>query len=273
MGLGGASSTDITFNDTSEFMFRNSATKRGGFEGTLTGGTTSTDLGINGTEDTARTIEELSDPDRVLLRANIATLTDCTVAALCTTRTTFSDRNEAAWNRAISLYPDLRTLLDAELDDLREETRTYICLWEQQWARAAGSSYNSLVLDLKNKAATELGRRISGIIAERLGQFKQQETQAISSAFIDGLNAETQFTQLGYTHIGTLYSILRGSASTNETTRLYEEDRDESATNFQASGKFFHDVTDISDNSGDYNGDLNSAFNASTAVASAIPSA
>lgn len=265
--------TDITFNDTSEFMYRNSATKRGGFEGTITGGSGSTDLAVSGNEDLLKTQEELTDADRVLLRSNIKTLTDCAVAALCTEKTSLSSRNELAWARAIGMFPELQALIDAEITDLKAETEAYICLWETQWARTAGSSHNSLVISMKNKAATELSRRLAGIIAERLGTYKQMETEAISRAFTDGLTATTNLTQLGFTHIGTMYQVLRGSVATSTTERLYSENRDESRREFQASGKFFHDVTDISDNSGDYNGELSSAYSASQSIAGSIPSA
>lgn len=272
-GGGGEVNNEITFNDTSEFVYRNSSTRRGGFEGVLTGGRVDTDLDISGTEDVVREQEEMTEADRVLLRDNIATLTACAVAQLCPDKATLGQRSDFAWDRAITLFPDLRMLLDAEIEDLREDTRAYICLWENQWARTAGSSHNSLVLDLKNRAVTELSRRIAGIIAERLHQYKQHETEAITQAFMDSLNARMQPTQIAYNHIGTLYGILRGSATTNITDRGYTEGRDERATNFQGTGKFFHDVTDISDASGNYDGELNDLAGAADVIAIAVPTA
>lgn len=275
-GGGGGRATannEITFNDTSEYMYRNSSTKRGGFEGSFGYVSNNTELDTTGNEDVTQTGEALPAADREKLRANIQVLNDCVLEQICPDKEDLKTRADKAWDRACNLFDDTRALIDDEVDDLKADTLNYINMWHSQWARMAGSSLNCAVNEMRNRAVTELNRRIAGIIAERLTRLKEHETQALAEAFRNNLDARMEPNKLAFMHIQALYGVLRGAETTQVTERDYDEAKDENSRQFTMMGKVFHDITDVSDNSGTYGGELDDAVAASQAIQALIPSA
>ena len=250
---------------------RNSSTKRAGFEAEIGYIDTNTELDIDGTEDVTRDIDVLDDVERARLKAHITALSECTVTAFCSDKASLVAKAGLAWDRAWALFPTYREELDNELDDLKQEFMDYICLWEQQWARMAGSSLNSIVIRLRMKAQVELARRLAGMIAERRLQAKEHETQAIAAAFGNEWQSRQESNQLGFAQIGALYQILKGSKTVDITDRDYTENRDEDKRQFTLMGKFYNEGIDISDQSGTYIGDVSGAWSASEAIAGIIP--
>ena len=247
----------ITFEDTSEFMFRNSATETGGWKAEIGTVLNTSSLDISGQEDVVRDQELLNDADREDLRSMIATLTECTTDQLCDDKADLKERAGLAWDRAWNLYPTYREQLDAELEELREDTIEYICLWEQQWARTAGSSLNCLVQGMKNRAEVELARKLAGVIAESNRRMKEHETQAIAQAFTDNLNARMEPNKLALGQIGALWGVLRGATVRDITDRDYTEDRNENTLQITAMGKYYREAEDWSENEGTYAAEVN----------------
>lgn len=262
-GFGGG--TTINFEDTSQYMFRNSSTQRGGFEGHVGAQYVDTDIDIEGTEDINRTQELLTEDDRDRIRATLAQLDAVSAAQIAGDRTDMTAKAALAWDRAISLWPDTKALIDQEVGDLKDEMLQYIFLWESQWARTAGSSLNCLVQGMRVKATTELTRRLAGIIAERTTRFKEHETQAIAQAFQDNLNARMEPAKVAFQQIANLYGVLRGAHTIDATDRDYTESRDEDVLRIDLLGKFYHEGIDVSDNDGAY-GLADSAVSASQTV-------
>jgi hypothetical protein len=272
-GGGGASSTSettITNNDTSEYMYRNSATKRGGFKGNIGTTRTDTNLDIGGQEDITRTQKLFRDADFVDLRRDIKTLTDCVLPLFCQDFNDLRSKAETAWTRALNLYPELKAQVDAELDAMKEDTINRICQREAQWARTAGSSLNCIVQSMKTRAEIELARELAGVVSSRLIEFRTHETQAIQAAFEHNLQAKFRPQELAFSQIGALYNVLRGGEVTDVTDRDYSENRDEDQNTLNDLGEFYHEVTDISDNSGNYASELDDVFGASQAVAGTV---
>jgi len=263
-------STTVNFNDTSEYMYRNSSIKKGGFRGNVGFTRTDTSLDVDGTEDVTRTQDQLLAADRDLLRQNIAVIHDCALNRMCSNATTLEGRADYAWDRAINLYPTLRTLLDDEITALKFETMQRIRLAEYAWRRIAGSSLNCAVAHLDSSAENELSVRVAGVVAEALQKYKMHETEAIARAFADNLNARLEPSKVMFAHVGTLWQILRGAQVTDVTDRDYTEARDEDTTVFDARGEFYHEATAIADNSGTYAGDADQAYADSVAIAGGI---
>lgn len=274
MGGGGATADNtLTFNDTSEFMYRNSSTKRGGFEGSVGLVTNSTNLDIDGDEEIVKAAVLLSTAERDAIKLQVKTLNDCVIANFCAERADLYDKARTSWDRAITLYDDTRADIQAELDNIKAEGVNMVCLNKLQWERTAGSSLNTTVLLLQADAEVALTQKLAALLAERIPQLRQAETQAMAQAFTDMLNSRMEPAKLALAHMGTLYGILRGSTVSDTTNRSYVEGRDEDSRQFTLMGKFFHDVTDIADNSGAYAAELDDAFGASTAIAGVIPAA
>jgi hypothetical protein len=271
MGLIGSGGTTVNFNDTSEYMFRNSSTKKGGFEGNI--GTTTTDvaLDISGTEDISRTGSLLDAADRTQLRAAIASLETCTVDSFCTDKGDLVTRAGTAWDRAIALYPTFAALLEDELDDLKAEMLAQIYQNQNQWARIAGSSLNCLVANMTSAAQVDMTRRVAGVIAERLARFKEHETQAIVQAFEIQMNARARMQETGMSGLNALWQVLRGAETTELTDRDYTEARDEDNTTFNLLGRFYHEGIDIADLADTYN-TSDDAISVSQGMAALIPS-
>lgn len=269
-GGGGSSTSSVTMNGTEEYIYRNSSTKRGGFKGNIGYTDTSTDLDIAGAEDIARTQEILLAADRQLLRDNIATLTNCVLPIFCDQASDLRSKAETAWDRALTLYPDTKLQIDAEMLAIKEDTINRICMREAQWARTSGSSLNCVVQGMKNRAEIELARELAGVIASRLIEHKQHETQAIAQAFEANMSAKLKPAELAFNQIGTLYGLLRGGLVTDTTDRDYSENRDEDTHTLQALGEFYHEATAIADNSGTYESDASDAFAASQAIAGVV---
>lgn len=271
-GQGGAASADneITFNDSSEYMFRNSSTKRGGFEGNIARTTTNTDLDTRGTEDIIRVTDNLNDADRDKIRDQLQEIVDCVGPDFCADKQDLSDRADVAWDRALTLFDDTKGEILEEVEDLKQEAIDRICLRRNQWARTAGSSLNCLVHDLERKAEVELTRRLAGVVAEKMPQLRAYETQAINEAFRMHFYAKGEMPKIAFSHIGNLWNILRGAQVTDTTDRDYTEDRDEDVTNLQLAGKFYHEQTDISDNDGTYTSVGDDAISTSQGISGII---
>ena len=268
--MGDVIDSPLTIMDTSGNIYRNSSTKRGGFEGEIGLIDTDSQLDVAGTEDVTRTIDVLNDFERSRLASMIGQLTSCTTGTLCEDKADLITRAGQAWERAWNLFPTYRAELDAELADMKQEMLDEICLMESQWARTAGSSLNTLVQRMRAKSVEELARRIAGMIAERRLQAKEHETQAIGQAFEQMLNGRMEPTKAAFAQIGTLYSILKGTLTSDITDRDYTEQRDEDERKITAMGKFYHEAIDVSDASGTYAADVDSAWAASNLVAGGI---
>ena len=249
--MGGANTT-VNFNDTSEYMFRNSSTQKGGFEGNI--GSTSTDVDTDtaGTEDVEKIATLLTAADRTQLRAQIATLEECAVNTFCADKASLVSHALMAWDRALNFQPEFRALLEDELVDVRAETMNAILMHEAQWSRIAGSSLNCLVAEMTTKAQIELGRRISGIIAEQLRRAKEHETEALKAAFEKEFSARARVTEVGISGINSFWQVLRGSEVSEITDRDYTETRNEDQQVTNLLGKFYHEGIDIADSDGAY---------------------
>lgn len=268
--MGTPGNVEINFNDTSEYMFRNSSTQKGGFEGNFGTKTTDVEIDIDGTEDVNRTGEQLTEADRTQLRAAIALMEASTVTAFATDKADLSTKAQVAWDRAVALYPAYRAQMQIELDDIRTEMLNTILLQTSQWARIAGSSLNCLVAEMRLKAETELARRLTGIVADRLMRFNEIESQAIAQAFDMNMNSRGQMQNMGLSNLNALWGILRGAHTTEVTDRDYTENRDEDNTTFDLLGRFYHEGVDISDNDGSYN-TASAAVSASELASALIP--
>lgn len=254
----------------SDYTFRNSATKRGGFRGNVGYTSTDTDIDIDGSEDIRRSQDLLTEADRADLRSQITKLTACVIDTFCTDRADLKEKAEWAWNRATTLYPTTKALLDEELAALRDDTINRICQREAMWARTAGSSLNCLVQNMKIRAEIELTRELAGVTAKYLMDHKVHETQAIVQAFADNMSAKMNTTQLSFQQVSALYGLLRGARVDDVTDRDYSEDRSENTMVIDARGEFFHEVTSIADNYGEYDTELDDVFTTSQSVAGPI---
>jgi len=270
MGGTGDTSNSITFEDSSQYIYRNSSKATGGFKATVGVVNTNADLATTGAEDIARTQQLMRDADLDALRADLEKLTQCTVDEFCADKTDLKTRAGVSWDRALALYPTYRAELDARLDDLKAETYNRICLWESQWARTAGSSLNCLVQSMKNKAEVELARRIAGVIAETNMQMKEHETQALAQAFVNNMNARLEPDKIAFSKIGTLWGVLRGSTVTDVTDRDYTENKDEGRTEITAMGDFYHEVVDWSGSNGSYGGERAGLVDLAQAAAASV---
>jgi hypothetical protein len=271
--MGGGSSQTVTFNDTSEFMYRDSSTKRGGFKGNIGYVTNKVDTDTDGTENILRGQELMTLADRNHLNTQISALEACTINTLCADKAELKTKSDLAWSRATTLYPSLKALIDTEMDDLKTEAFNELQMWNWQWARTAGSSLNCLVGDLTVHATAEISRRMAGVLAEKMIGAKDAETRAIADAFTMEFNARVEPTKVALAHIGTLFGILRGANVTETTDRDYAETRAENSKQFTFMGEFYHEVTDISAAEGTYAGDLDNAYNLSSGLAGIIGAA
>lgn len=270
-GGGGASANnEITFNDTSEYMYRNSSTKRGGFEGNIARTTQNTSANTDGTEDIERVTDQLDPMDRATIRDQITEIVACIGPSFCADKADLATRAETAWDRAVALYADTKGAIDTEIADLKQEAIERICLQKTQWARTAGSSLNCLVQGMELKAEVELTRRLAGALAERLPQLKQLETAAIMDAFQQNFQAKAQMPQIAFAHVGNLWNILRGAQVSEVTDRGYTEGRTENQTTLQLAGKFYHESTDIADTDGKYESVGEDAISTSQGIMSTI---
>lgn len=256
----------VTFEDTTEYIYRNSSIKKAGFKVSYGDVDTDTTTDTEGTEDITQTQTLLTESDREQLRNMILALTTCTTEQLCADKTTLQDRAQIAWNRALDLYPTYRAQLQAELDDLLAERHAYICLMESQWSRTAGSSLNCLVQGMRNKAEVELSRVMAQAIAESNLRMKEHETQALMQAFEAEMGSRMEPVKAGLNQIGTLYSVLRGAQTEDVTDRDYTEHREEEQDQNTLLGDFYHEAQSISDDEGTYTSDVSSL----AAIAQAI---
>lgn len=250
---GGTSKTTINFEDTSQYIFRNSSRNRGYFEGDA--GYTDTD------DDRATTADLLTDAEMTRLNANIDTVIASSVDELAAAAADLQSRASTAWDRATSLYPVFKGLTDAKLADLKAEMLSQICLRTNQWAMTAGSSLNCLVQNMTTAAEVDLARRMAAVIADDYAGMVKHETDAIASAFEMELKAQLSPVELGLNSLNALLTILRGSHSTENVQRAVRE--------LRATGKFGHESEDWSDNNGTYSGDVNSLASGAATVAAA----
>lgn len=262
--------TTINFNDTSEYMFRNSSTQKGGFEGNVGTKFAGTDLDVLGTEDVERSGELLNLADRDQLRAAITVLEAQSVTQFAGDKLTLVDKAGLAWDRAFGMYPVFQDLLDTEIDDMRTEMLNNLYLNTNQWARTAGSSLNCLVADMTSKAQIEIARRLAGQIAESLRRFKEHESQAVAQAFEMEMSARGRMQEIGLTNMNVLWQTLRGAETTETTDRDYTEARDENTNTFDLLGRFYHEGIDVSDNDGSYS-IAGNAVSDSLGISSLIP--
>lgn len=261
---------EVNYYDTSEYMYRNSSSEKGGFKGTIGLVDVDDDTDTSGTEDINQVQTQLTEGDQEHLREMILALTECTTEQLCVDKTDLKARANQAWTRALNLYPVYKDALDAELDDLKAETYAWICMMESQWARTAGSSLNCLVQSMKNKAEVELARRMAGMVAESLRRMKEHETEALRIAFENDLTARMEPNKTGLSQIGSLFAILRGATTTDVTDRDYTESSERDTMTKTAMGDFYYENTVVSDNEGTYKSDTASAASAAMAIAVGI---
>ena len=255
------------FEDKSDYIYRNSSTKKGGGRGYLDRTTTNTNLNIDGSEDVARDTQALLAADRTLLRNNIATIHNCALDRMCGNADTLEDRANYAWNRAVALYPTMQALLADQLEALRLETIQRICLAEYQWNRIAGSSLNCQVAAFKSEAESLLATRLAGVMAEALEKYKIHESQTISQAFADNLAARTEPSKIIFAHVTNLWEILKGSEIRDVTDRDYAEQRDEDVSSTKIGFELYYEALSIADNSGTYAGDVDDAWGLAQAAA------
>ena len=263
----GSTTVNNNFEDKSDYIYRNSSTKKGGGRGNVQNTNTSSSLNITGTEDVARDTEALTAADRDLLRSNISTIHSCALDRMCGNATTLEERANYAWSRAIDLYPQMQVLLGDQLEALRLTAMNKICLAEYQWNRIAGSSLNCQVAGLKSEAESLLTTRLAGVVAEALERYKIAESQAIAQAFGDNLAARTEPSKIIFAHVGNLWELLKGSEIRDVTDRDYGEQRAESSNTTQVGFELYYEALSIADNSGTYISDVNDAFAAAQAVA------
>lgn len=254
------------FNDTSEYIYRNSSLDKAGFKVSYGDVDTDTTLDVEGTEDISQTQTLLTAADQEQIRGMIDTLTICTTEQLCQDKSDLMSRANLAWNRALALYPEYRIQLQADLDDLRAERHAYICLMEQQWARTAGSSLNCLVQGMRNKAEVELARVMAQAIAESNRRMKEHETEALRNAFEKELTARMEPVKTGLNQIGTLFSVLRGATLTDITDRDYTEHRNEEVNQHTLLGDFYHEAQSTAENSGTYAGEVSALASIAQAI-------
>lgn len=250
---GSSSSTNITFEDTSQYIFRNSSRNRGYFEGEA--GYVST------SDDTDTTARQLTEAEVARLNSEIDALAAVSISELGADKTSLTAMADIMWDRAQDLYPTFKTLTDDKLADMKAEAIAQICLMESQWARTAGSSLNCLVGKMRTDAETEMARRMAAAVAADYSGMFQHETQALQIAFEAGMKARLSPVELGLNTLSSLTNILRGAYSTQDTNRDVHEVR--------VMGKFGHEAEDWSDNNGTYSGSVGSLASAAGSISSA----
>lgn len=265
-GGGATASNEITFADTSEFIYRNSSEKSGG--GTVEIGTVNEgrDRGTTIAEDVIDTAEALDQACRTQIKGMVTELEKSVTAAEQET-TDVQDYAQQVFDSALTLYDDVDTTVNARLDDLRQETIDRICSHELQWQRTAGSSLNCLVLGMKNKALTEMARRMSAVAAEVLFEARDREQQAIQRAFEAQLSARTQPRQLAFSQIGQLLAVLKGSLVNTTRDRDVNEQMNEDVNQLRAMGNLFYSAKTVSANEGTHAGAADDYAAAAQAVA------
>ena len=246
------------FQDTSEFIYRNSSEKAAGF--TFEAGTVNEDRSIN--EDIVVTTEALDAACRTDIKDMITTL-KVDAQNHVDDRDHLITRAHAAWDRAIALYTDFETQLTAETDDIKTEFTDRICAAELEWQRTAGSSLNTLVQDMKARSEAELARRLAGVISTRLQGFRNDETNAIANAFQHEFIAHHQTAQISLSQLIGLGNLLKGSIATQTTDRDLSEDVDQ----IRAMGNYFRNAKTISDDQGTHSGEVDSVATAVSAIA------
>lgn len=248
---GSSSSTTINFEDTSQYIFRNSSRNRGYFEGEA--GYTSTD------DDHNTNTQLLQDAELIRLNGDIDALALVGVDQFASDKVDLVAKADAAWTRATSLYPIFQGLTDAKLDDLKADMLAQIQLMENQWARTAGSSLNCLVQRMQIDAETEIARRMAAVVSGDYKDMVQHETQAIQAAFEAELKARQGSNEVALNSIATLTNILRGAKANEVSNRNIHE--------LRAMGKFGHEAEDWSDNNGTYSGEVGSLSSGAAVIA------
>lgn len=254
-GGGGASANnEITFNDTSEYIYRNSSEKSGG--GTIEAGTVreNRDRNTDISEDITDQSTALDQACRDQIKGMVTTL-EAQVTSLAQDTTDVQGLAQVVWDSALSLHDDVDAKLTDRLDDLKAETLNRIMSYELQWQRTAGSSLNCIVLDMTNKATTEMARRMSAVAAEMLFQAQGAQQDAIHTAFQDQMTARSQPRQLAFGHMGTLLGVLKGSLVDTTRNRDVLESMDENASQTKLMSNLFYSAKSVADNSGQYAGD------------------
>lgn len=265
MGLGG-SKTNITFEDTSQYIFRNSSRNRGYFEGEAGFVKTDDDTTRHLQDDQGTTTTLLTAAERERLNDAIDKLIACSVDEYCEDKLDLQTRAGRAWDRAIALYPTFKALTDDKLADMKAEMLAQICLMESQWARTAGSSLNCLVHNMKMRAEVELTRRMAGVVADDYAKMVTHETEALQQAFEMEMSARLKADELGMTTITNYTNLLRGALATEDTTRATTEDTSRDIKELRLMGKFGHEAEDWSDNNGTYSGEVGSLSNAASVI-------
>lgn len=250
---GGSSKTTINFEDTSQYIFRNSSRNRGYFEGEAGYVSTSDDRTSNTTL--------LTDTELDRLNTQIDTMATLGIDGLVADKPELVDRADAAWDRAIALYPAFKALTEDRLADLKAEMLAQIQLMTNQWARTAGSSLNCLVQKMQTDAETEMARRMAAVISSDYKDMVVHETQAMASAFEAELKARAGVDETAINSVATLTNILRGSKAKEVDERDIHE--------LRVMGKFGHEAEDWSDNNGTYSGEVSNLSSAATAISGA----
>lgn len=251
-GGGGATANNtLTFEDTSEFIFRNSSTDRSGFhvDAQYTDENIGkvTDLTDNQTETTELLDQACRDLIKQKVEAMLAVADDTTI-----NRDYLKDNALKAWDRACNLYPEYQLWSDDTVADILAEGVERICENKTQWSRIAGSSLNCVVQSLEVRAQTELSRKLFAERSRWRKDMLEHQTQAIRDAFEMEMAARMNTAQIPFTSAVGLLQVLRGAEATGTVARTTNEVADTDVQKVFLGGRYWVDAQSVSDDQGAY---------------------
>lgn len=187
-------------------------------------------LGVEDQIDWTETLceeRELLDADcRHLIKCTIEKLTDRDRRAL-----TVADRNklvskaETMWSRAMQIPESCKAALEQEKAALLCDLEQRTALSRQQYAKAAGSSLNSLAQQWTGHDEKEVTAALMGIAAKYHWEGVRFQSEALNSAFDAADTVYHQFSNSLMSRAVNLLGILRGALDVNKREQEHDEQR------------------------------------------------
>lgn len=172
--------------------------------------------------------------ERELLDAECRDLLKCTLTCLMDRDKrglTIQDRNklvnkaEALWDRAMKIPESCAQALEAEKAALISRMQERTSASRLQYARAAGSSLNSLAQQWAGYDEQAVAAELMGIAAKYHWEGVRFQNDALNSAFDAADNVYQGFTNSMMNRAVNLLGILRGSLDINKREQTHDEQR------------------------------------------------
>lgn len=183
-----------------------------------------------------------------------------------------------AWCKACFIPEEIKECLDAEVKAATIRWETRVQRIRQGYAKAAGSSMNSVVQQMEVRDYALLEQELLGIVGRYKTEGVSLRTAALRDAFDMTARADIEWNSQNAAHAINLLTVLRGSKDDFMRDHAHDEvqttdddevtnrdiivDRDQDITTFTAQGKWYQNVIQSSDTAGEYEdaeGDIDAA--------------